>query len=144
VLFQGMERILVPVARGKKDIWLIIHGMQLAERIGGTVYILEIDQFGEGRKKNTSSAAQRVTGGESGWAANTGRKEVKSEYFQVKGEFCDEIMKFCRRYRITNLVLDLTPVGKIETPERMLNMINSLKNSNGCNIELIGRKHERG
>ncbi len=144
VLFKGMERILVPVTRGKQDILLIIHGMQLAERIGGTIYILEIDQREGGGTKGRSSAAQRLTDGGSAWAANVQRKEVKSEYFQVKGEFCDEILKFCNRYRITNLVLDVSPVGKIETPERMLKMINSLKNRKGCRVELVGRKHQRG
>lgn len=135
-----MERILVPVARGKQDILLIIHGMQLAERIGGTIYILEIDQTEEVSKKSNSSAAQRLTDGSGAWAANVQRKEVKSEYFQVKGEFCNEVLNFCSQYWITNLVLELTPVTKKETPAKILQMINTLRNSKSCRVELVGRK----
>jgi hypothetical protein len=139
-----MERILVPVASGRQDIWLIIHGMQLAERIGGTIYILEIDYSDGDSQKNSSFGAKRSTSGGGAWAASTQRKEVNSEYFQVKGDFYDEILKFCHRYRITNLVLDMTPIGKKETPEKMLKMINTLKQSRGCRVELIRRKHQRG
>jgi hypothetical protein len=136
-----MERILVPVISGGQDIWLIIHGMQLAERIGGTVYILEIDQSGNGSPEGVPAAGpKKLTTEGKAWAARAQKKEVKSEYFLVKGDFCDEVVKFCKRNRITNLVLELSPVGKKETPAQMLKMINILKRSYCCRVELVGRK----
>jgi|GEM_PF-2662815 len=140
VLFKGMERILVPVMKGRQDIWLIIHGMQLAERIGGTVYILEIDQSEAGSPGKIAAGPKRLTTGSMAWAARAQKKEVKSEYFQVKGEFCNEVLNFCSQYWITNLVLELTPVTKKETPAKILQMINTLRNSKSCRVELVGRK----
>lgn len=141
MLYEGMERILIPVTSDNQDILLIIHGMQLAERIGGTIYILEIDRSGTFTEKNSSFGSQRSTKRGAAWAAGKQRKEVKSEYFQVRGDFCEEIMNFCHRYRITSLVLDLTHIGKFEAPDKILKMINSLKKVRGCGIELIRRKH---
>ena len=139
-----MERILVPVVTGGQNIWLIIHGMQLAERIGGTVYILEIDQSDGSSTENVLKRPNRLTTGSKALAANAHKKEVKSEYFLVKGEFCDEIMKFCDRHLITNLVLELAPANRKQTPARILEMINTLRAQRSCRVELIGRKQERG
>jgi hypothetical protein len=114
--------------------------MQLAERIGGTVYILEIDQSDCSSCENVLKGPNRLTTGSKALAAKAHKKEVKSEYFLVKGKFCDEIMKFCDRYLITNLVLELTPSSRIQTPARLLEMINTLKARRNCRVELIGRK----
>ncbi len=135
-----MERILVPVITGGQNIWLIIHGMQLAERLGGTVYILEIDQVENGSTEGICAGPNRLPTGNKALAARAHKKEVQSEYFLVKGEFCDEIVKFCDRYSITYLVLELAPAGRKEAPARILEMINTLKNSRNCRVELVGRK----
>ncbi len=135
-----MERILVPVVTGGQDIWLIIHGMQLAERIGGTVYILEIDQSDDNAVDGIPAGLKPLKTGNKAWAVKAHKKEVKSEYFMVKGDFCDQVVKFCNLYRITNLVLELTPVSKKETLARMVKMINTLKDGRRCQVELVGRK----
>jgi K+-sensing histidine kinase KdpD len=140
VLEDGMERILVPVVTDGQNIRLIIHGMQLAERIGGTVYILEIDQSECTSTENVHQGPNRQMTVSKALAATAHKKEVKSEYFLVKGRFCDEIIKFCDRYSITNLVLELTPICRKESPARILEMINILKDKKNCRVELVGRK----
>lgn len=140
---EGMERILVPVVSGRRDTRLIIHGIQLAERIGGTIYILEIDHLEEGSPAPTFPASRQQNHEGASLTAKSGGEESRCEFFQTRGEYCDEIINFCSRFRITNLVLDLTSAGKRETPVRMLEMINSLKQRLGCRVELIGKKHKK-
>ena len=140
-----MERILVPVVTGGQNIWLIIHGMQLAERIGGSVYILEINQDGgDSAAQAVTVESKKIMERSRTKTANVYKKEVKSEFFQVNGEFCDEILKFCEQFKITNLVLAMTPLNKKETPTKILEMINTLTNGKNCRVELVGKKQQRG
>lgn len=135
-----MERILVPVGAGEKDIRLLIHGLQLASRISGLIYILEIDQTKSVFTSEAVSLPKPVPQMERLMAAQTFEEEVQCEYFQVSGEYCQEVMRFCLQKQITTLVLGIAPADRHVSPSSLLQMISSLQAGKVCRVELVGKK----
>lgn len=135
-----MERILVPVVAGKKDIRLINHGLQLASRIGGLVFILEIDQAEDGIENETVLIPKLAPHPDGSLAAQSFEEEVRREYFQVRGDFCTEVMRFCLQKHISTLVLEIAPAGRKASPSSLLKMISSLQVKKICRVELVGKK----
>jgi K+-sensing histidine kinase KdpD len=140
-----MENVLVPVIAGGKDIWLVIHAMQLATRLEGNLYILEVDSK-VASKADRSGATEREVGAtvRPSWTTSTEEKEGRSAYFHAQGEYCEEILKFCSQHRVTTVVLELAPANSLVSPGAIRAMVRSLQSKNGCHIELIARKCERG
>ena len=130
----------MPVGAGEKDIWLIVHGLQLASRIGGLVYILEIDQTENGIADGAVPMPQPLPQVEGLIAAQKFEEEVRREYFQVRGDFCTEVMRFCVQKQITTLVLEIVSAGRQVSPSSLLNMISSLQAKKVCRVELVGKK----
>ncbi len=129
-----MKKILVPVMAGKKNIWLIIHGMQLARRIRGKVYILEIE---EDENQKSSGMEERIRS----WnIINTQKKGVTSEYFYVTGKFSEEILKFSKRHKINTLVLELLPKKTKGTAKELIEFINKLRKQGDYRVELVSKK----
>ena len=135
-----MERILVPVGAGQKDIKVTIHGLQLASRIRGVMYILEIDQTDNGIASEAVELPKPLPQLDRLFAAQTFEKEVRCEYFQVRGDYCTEVMRFCLQKQITTLVLEIAPASRKASPASLLQMIGSLQAKNVCRVELIGKK----
>lgn len=135
-----MEKILVPVVEGEKDIWRIHHGLQLASRIGGTVVVLEIDETdGDSFCALPESLPHQLLA-DLATAAQEKEKEVHCEYYHVTGDFCNEIKRFVDRWKITTLVLELSSTGKKTSPAAMLEMVNALRMEKRCRVELVRKK----
>lgn len=137
---EPMERILVPVGAGEKDIRVIIHGLQLAGRIGGLVYVLEIARQVNGMTDTSVLIPKPVPLSQRPITAKTFKEDIQCEYFQVKGDFCAEVMHFCLQKQITTLVLEIAPASRLASPSSLLQMISSLQAKKICQVELIGKK----
>ena len=135
-----MERILVPILKGTKDTWLLNHGLQLARLVGGTLFILEIGVMNEDSDRLYGSGAVRVPVARGELAARIRDKEVDCEYFQMTGEFCEGIFRFCDQHRITKVVLGHFQSVGFGVPEKMHKLIKSLASLNTCQVELVRKK----
>ncbi|WP_028580317.1 hypothetical protein [Desulfogranum japonicum] len=132
-----MEKILVPVVAGEKNIWAVIHGLQLARRVQGTVTILEIDVSGEQEQASARIPPINRNIIHQRWREQAEQKEVSYEYVQVKGSFCREIRRFCYRNSHSTLILEMSVNGKKTTPEAMLKMARTLQTEKICKVELL-------
>lgn len=130
----------MPTCAGEKDIWLINHGVQLASRINGLVYIFEIDQAESGIANEAIPIPKPLPQVERLIAAQKFEEEVRREYFQVRGDFCVEVMRFCLQKQITTLVLEIAPASRYASPTKLLKLISSLQAKKVCRVELVGKK----
>lgn len=135
-----MERILVPVNAGEKDIRVTIHGLQLASRISGVMYILEIDQADSNTAGEAIVSPKPLPQLDSLFAAQTFEEEVRCEYFRVRGDYCTEVIRFCLQKQITTLVLEIGTASRKVSPSSLLQMISALQAKKVCRVELIGKK----
>lgn len=130
----------MPVCAGEKDNRGILHGLQLAHRIGGQLSILEIDQVESLVVDGVVSTPKTLQLMEDLPVAQTFEEEVRCEYFQVKGDFYAEVMRFCLQRQITTLVLEISSVSRKASPNNLLQMIGFLQAKKVCRVELIGKK----
>jgi len=131
---------LVPVGAGEKDIRIIIHGLQLASRIGGLVYVLEVAQKESDIKSDTVLIPKPLPQLEELIAAQTFEEEIGCEYFQVSGDYCKEVMRFCLQKQITTLVLEIASAVRHASQGSVLQMISSLQVKKVCRVELVGKR----
>lgn len=137
---MGMESILVPVVLGEKNIWLVIHALQLARRLGGSVTVLEIDVSEDNDRPGVQARPEHRDSMRTYWAKQAELKEVNYEHVQVKGGFCDEIRRLCQQNSFSTLVLEMSVSGKNTTPAAMLKMVSNLQAERICKVELLGKK----
>ncbi len=135
-----MVKILVPVYAGKNNNRVILHGLRLAHRIGGLVSILEIDPVESCVVDGAVSKLESVPEMKGMQVAQTVEEEVQCEYFRVKGDFYEEVVRFCQEMQITTLVLEIAPASRKASPGSLLEMVNYLQANKLCRVELIGKK----
>lgn len=147
---MGMEKILVPFWVDEEDIWIVVHGMQLAKRIGGKLFLLEIVDNSLALLETVGNRQAGDIGPHSALALrsialDTNKKGVCCEYVQVKGDFCAEIVKFVQEQGINTVVLQMP--GKRQRADAVLNLVHCLKEVANCKIELLrtnSRSREEG
>jgi hypothetical protein len=132
-----MRKIVVPIVLGEKEIWSVVHGLQLAGRVGGSVTVLEIDVSKKGLQQSADATSARQIAMRRFWAQQAKKKEVSYDYVQVKGKFCDEVYHYCNRHSYTTLVLEMSMIGKNTTPTAVLKMVDTLQSKNICKVELL-------
>jgi len=135
-----MEKILLPIWEGIEDIWIIVHTMQLTKRVGGKLFILEVrgsTRYQSEEKKGNGNILFRIR------SMDPKQREVSWEYFQVKGDFFTEIIKFIKKEGIDTVVLELPQKGSRQSPDSILDLVNRLKSQYNCKIELVRKSSKQ-
>ncbi len=134
-----MRNILIPIFPNPDNLWLVMHGTQLAERIGGKVYVLEI-------KSPRDSGGREISGDMvsegCGFKHEKKQKEVKSEYYCVRGNFFQECLKIIEEKKIDCVVLTI-PRDE-ENIRQVVKLVRHLKARGICRVELVKKLKKDG
>ncbi|SDN57040.1 hypothetical protein SAMN04488516_10343 [Desulfonauticus submarinus] len=127
-----MTKILIPFLNGKIDLWLIFHGMQVAERTQGQIYFLDIVPK-ENIKVGVSTYQGKIKK-----MLNKKVKEVRSVYCKSSGNFKEEIVNFVKQKSIDIVILSFTNEDNTE----VVKIAKELRYKYGCELEIV-KKYER-
>jgi len=119
-------KILI-VLRGREDFDLIVHGIEMAKRTSGEVHLLDISSEYSGEARGMQTKLKDFL--------NQQLKEVKSVFWQSKGEFAKEVIKFVQKHSIDVVVLSLKKGFELET----ILLSRQLKKECVCEVEIIKR-----
>jgi hypothetical protein len=132
-----MEKILVPIWPNQDDIWVTVHGMQLARRINAQLFLLEFLD-----SKQTTHTLPDNNGGDraviiKSLVMDAKKGGVRSVYYNVNGEFHTEVIKYIKAHNISIVVLEL-PERKVgKHANDILMLVKKLMETNECKIEFV-------
>ncbi|MBT8763425.1 universal stress protein [Desulfohalobiaceae bacterium Ax17] len=132
-----MEKILVPIWPNQDDIWVTVHGMQLARRINAQLFLLEFLD-----SKQTTHTLPDNNGGDraviiKSLVMDAKKGGVRSVYYNVNGEFHTEVIKYIKEHNISIVVLEL-PERKVgKHANDILMLVKKLMETNECKIEFV-------
>jgi len=132
-----MEKILVPIWPNQDDIWVTVHGMQLARRINAQLFLLEFLD-----SKQTTLTLPDNNGGEravviKSLIMDAKKGGIRSVYYKVNGEFHTEVIKYVKAHNISIVILELPERKGCKYTDDILMLVKKLKETNECKIELV-------
>ncbi|WP_457572237.1 hypothetical protein [Desulfovulcanus sp.] len=132
-----MEKILVPIWPEQDDIWVTVHGMQLARRINAQLFLLEpLD-----RKQTTHTLPDNNVGDRAdivkSLVMDAKKGGVRSVYYKVNGEFYTEVIEYIKANNITIVVLELPERKGSKYADDILMLVKKLMETNECKIEVV-------
>ncbi len=132
-----MERILVPIWPEQDDIWVTVHGMQLARRINAQLFLLEFLD----RKQTTHTLPDNNVGDRAdivkSLVMDAKKGGVRSVYYKVNGEFYTEVLEYIKAHHITIVVLELPERKGGKYAGDILMLVKQLRETNECKIEIV-------
>ena len=132
-----MERILVPIWPEQDDIWVTVHGMQLARRINGQLFLLEfLDSKQTTRTLPDNNVHDRGDIVKS-LVMDAKKGGVRSVYYKVNGEFYTEVLEYIKAHHITIVVLELPERKGGKYAGDILMLVKQLRETNECKIEIV-------
>ncbi|MDQ7031472.1 MAG: hypothetical protein Q9M37_01970 [Desulfonauticus sp.] len=128
-----MTKILLPICNGELDLWLFLHGLKVAERCLGSMYVLNVSSdsnvsFGQSLYQNKIKKM-----------LNTKSKEVQNVYCNVVGEFKSEVVNFVLKEGIDLVILGFDYLEDVN----ILNLAKELRYKYDCKVEIIKKTKRR-
>jgi K+-sensing histidine kinase KdpD len=128
-----MEHILICMDECRRPWEALSHAILLGKRITGVIYVLRVER----RKKKPEKAVER----RENWLQERLDREIEAakaegvriEYFEAKGVFEEEVIRFAESHHITLLVVE---IGQTENLQKIRHRI-------ACRVELVTPKWNR-
>ena len=127
-----MQKILVPIFSTETDLWAIVHGSQLVERINGKIYLLEFIEEDKKKKHRKFKDEYKSRGDE---LFNLKTKEGNNVHIRVKGDFFKTCINFIMQERIDLVVLSIP--HKAVHIKKVIDLVRFVKAKKLCNVELV-------
>ncbi len=127
-----MKRILIPIFYRDTNLWTIVHGSQLVERIDGKIYILEYIQENK-EDVYTKPTDNIVARGKD--LINHKTKEENYVHIKVRKNFLKTCIDFIVQEKIDLLLLSI-PNNSSHLKET-IELIRIVKGRNLCNVKLV-------
>ncbi len=127
-----MKRILIPIFYRDTNLWTIVHGSQLVERIDGKIYILEYIQENK-EDVYTKPTDNIVARGKD--LINHKTKEENYVHIKVRKNFLKTCIDFIVQEKIDLLVLSIP--NNSSYLKKTIELIRIVKGRNLCNVKLV-------
>jgi len=136
-----MKRIMAVLEASETNLWSAIHAINLAQRLGGKVFILRIFPFDE---KREGGASQEELNGMLQQRLEDLIDEARSQGISVDyqiayGSYEDELVRFIRETKIDILVLIAPHLVAPGRRQRAISL-ESVRHRVSCRIELVYEK----
>jgi nucleotide-binding universal stress UspA family protein len=141
MVVQTMKRIMAVLEASETNLWSAIHAINLAQRLGGKVFILRIFPSEENRESGTSQEErngmlqQRLEA----LIEQARSQTVSVDYHIAFGSYEDELVRFIRETKIDILVLISPHLVAPGRRQRAISLEN-VRHRVNCRIELVYEK----
>ena len=136
-----MKRIMAVLETGDTNLWSAVHAINLAQRLGGKVFILRVfplEKSGEGLplpEERKGVLQERLED-----LIEQGRSQAVSvDYHIAHGSYEDELVRFVRETEIDILVLPAPDLFRRGQRHKEISL-ESIRHRVNCRIELVYEK----